>query len=60
MGLVLQGGYDNKWAEYIFRSSITDKALLLALLLNEKPISHEIDPFTQKNNEASPHPSVPC
>lgn len=36
-GLGPTGGYDKKWAEYIFRNSITDRALLLALLLNEKP-----------------------
>ncbi|MCU4155498.1 ATP-grasp domain-containing protein [Carboxylicivirga sp. A043] len=35
-GLGPMGGYDNKWAEYIYRSSVTDRALLLALLLNEK------------------------
>ena len=36
-GLGPIGGYDAKWAEYIYRGSITDRALLLALLLNEKP-----------------------
>lgn len=36
-GLGPTGGYDNKWAEYIFKNSITDRALLLALLLKEKP-----------------------
>jgi len=35
-GLGPTGGYDNKWAEFIFRNSITDRALLLALLLNSK------------------------
>ncbi|WP_075589829.1 ATP-grasp domain-containing protein [Labilibacter marinus] len=35
-GLGPTGGYDKKWAEFIYRSSITDRALLLALLLNEK------------------------
>ncbi|MGQ1786100.1 MULTISPECIES: ATP-grasp domain-containing protein [unclassified Saccharicrinis] len=35
-GLGPTGGYDKKWAEYIYRNSITDRALLLALLLNEK------------------------
>jgi len=36
-GLGPIGGYNNSWEEYIYRNSITDRALLLALLLNEKP-----------------------
>ncbi|MBI9064665.1 MAG: ATP-grasp domain-containing protein [Marinilabiliaceae bacterium] len=36
-GMGPTGGFDNNWIEYIFRNSIIDRSVLLALLINEKP-----------------------